>query len=583
MGWLGKSGCKKEWLVKNENLREKLYTMLIYNVDDPLEPGPLWESRHGGGKKIVESETGESGLRLRDALDAHRGEVLVSEGGGKMLAEKVFNDVVVYVSADVWGRERQMGGRKLEFLADSLSGFHRDDFRDCLVVPERKPSYAVLPDPDLKGDEVRFQFGFGVFVPNESDRQVCRILLKMQDKTSWAHLPDLVCYENGKPVSRPVALYADQQFLLIGPRIESAVARPPATSAGQSVWFSSGQGYIFLNMGNSEDDFAFGDGERIGDGEKVEERLAEAKSQILFREISPAASGSGPGSGPGELLMLKIEPVSDRSDRPDGKAEQIAEQVPEPERRSERGSYTIVPGIGVIDAPTRGRTIIPGMIGHQLVLAGFGLIKADRLAAQGLDHWKIWFDDDGRPMSGPYKKTSNAPAFASMTESGLLYCREPGEKEFKKIPSLPFSAKDKAGRTYEVAASPLPEMYCGFLMLPEPRFFPLGKRKRLVGYGVPDDQIKIETLASPQSLVWESGRGFPNSGLGHIYFSGEHAEVELAENKLAAKLTKGQSGIYHLDSDLNPVASQTSLFETGRLEIAQGEYLLAGPYLLCFG
>ncbi len=572
--FFGKSGKKPEWLVKDENLREKLYTETFCNVDDPFDPGPLWERRYGGGKKIAESETGKNDLRLRDALDSHRGTVVLPDGEGRLVETlKVFNDVIMYLPAAAWNRDRQMGGGKLQLLADNLASYHFGDFENSLLFPERKPVYAILPHDGLDHDQVAFQFGFGVFVPGANDRPAYRISMKVHEKTPWLPLPDMVVYENGRPVSRPTALYADQQFLLIGPDMEARVVAPPETADRRPVWFSHRKGYIWLNLMNFEneqDDFAFGDGKCVGNGETVLEELAEGNSQVLFRSLFPHDGDSDRK----EILMLKIDPEPESD---------VEAETPSSEPETRGSSYTIVPGMGVLDAASRGRTIVPGTISHQLILSGFALLKEKLLQDQGLLHWTIWFDSKGLPMGGAYEETSDSPAFAGICETGFLYCRAPGDIKYRRIKTLPYSVKDKNGNVYKVVPSPLPEIHHGILMLPQPRFFPVGKEKRTLGSSVPKDQIRLDALSSPQSLKWARGQCNRESALGDVFLSGEHAEAELAGNKLEVKLTKGRAPVYRLGTDLKLLDSRHSPFESGKLEIGQGEFLLIGCYLLCFG
>lgn len=176
---------------------QRLFTFKLKEVDEPLNPMPLWDYRHGGGNHHIEVES-EKPMGLMEVLNAHRCRQMERDRRGFLTETfKVFTDVVMWVSPAIWEQEIQFGGPRLELLADNLSKLHHEDFGDELAW-ERDPSYVIMPGAGLDKEEVVFQFGLGVFVPGENDRLTARLTMKRKDKTPWHGPADWIFWKNGR-------------------------------------------------------------------------------------------------------------------------------------------------------------------------------------------------------------------------------------------------------------------------------------------------------------------------------------------------------------------------------------------------
>ncbi len=160
---------------------DRLFTLKLNHVHNPLDPTSLWVAQYAGGRDIVESVSGSSANRLQAALDRHRCSAVRKDVRGHLTRKAmVFCDVVMWMNGGVWRQDAQKGGPGLETLADNLARLHEEHFSEILAYP-RKPSYTVMPDDTLSADMVVFQFGLGVFVPHPEDRLKADIQLQIKD------------------------------------------------------------------------------------------------------------------------------------------------------------------------------------------------------------------------------------------------------------------------------------------------------------------------------------------------------------------------------------------------------------------
>ncbi|MGE0083470.1 MAG: hypothetical protein AB7S75_03530 [Desulfococcaceae bacterium] len=539
---------------------ERLFTLKLCHVENPLDPSPLWNSLYGGGKQITESITGSTGLRLRDALDLHRATVISRDSRGwKTEDRKVFTDVILWIPRSVWNQEIQLSCKKTEILCDRLSRLHEADFGDHLMA-EREPSYAVMPldAKYLKEDEVIFQFGLGVFIPRDEDFLTGKISLKLKDRKQWQSLPDWIFWKQGKRIVRPAGLYEKQQFVLLGAEPEFAALRVPETEGGEKTWFSHGKGNIWFNLGDTEGKDGYG---CPGFVERLQGSSAGEAREILFRDECPASEEKNEGP---ELLMIRMEPVT--------------AQMQENQQDSQTEK---IPDADFLRHFQRGRTIIPGMIRHQLVLEGIALIKPEFVP--GLESWILRIDKNGHPAqnhAGNAKEPDLLTFSAAFRENQICW-RRTGEKEFFPVKQLPFTLPDINGLTFHLIPSPLPDQYLALLLLPEPRFIPVDEEGFLLGRAVAEPGLRLDSLVQPGSLKWQPGRDQPDATLGHIGISGEHAKVALRKDQLAVQMEKGSTAFYVLDKDRN-LKYTFMPWQKKEIMADPDDCLLLGPYLLRF-
>ena len=546
-GIFGKSPNATPWLGDNE----KLFTLKWEQANLSLDPQVLWDARYGGGR--------ESG-GLRGALDNHRFICVETDERGRLKDTfKVFTDVILWIPAAMWRQEIQVGAARIERLVDNLAKHHEEDFGDDLAF-DRTPAYAVMPNPNPNSpeNELVFQFGLGVFVPLPTDRRVERVELKIQDRTPWLPLPDFTFWKGGKPTRRPMALYENQQFLLLGASLEDAAIQAPPAENDRKAWFSHNRGSAWFNLGLGERDGCFGDDRCVSDGTFVHRDPETGGREFLFRD---ALRGSGEA---GENLMIRFVPVKEAADDPaDG---------PSALRHSLR------PGGNVIHSLRQGLTIVPGMIRHRLSVAAIALPRAEGIT--GLESWTLWFRPSGDPASEDEPQTGLA-GFSAHSAEKRLRCRMPGQTDFGEVPPPPATLAAENGLSFEIAPSPIPEMHHGILGLPAPRFHPVGENPFLIGRNVPESDFRLDMLAQPGSLTWAPGRGRAGTTLGDIGLSGEHVRVRLEGDRLAVKMTRGRLPV-HVLNDAIALEQTLMPFQEKEALLSPGQYLLVGCYVLGF-
>ena len=246
----------RPWL-RNDG-SERLFTLKLKGVENPLDPDPYWEANYGGGNAMYDASSESNSRRLKDALDAHR----------KLSAEKdqfdfpvekmlVFSDVVMWLPSKVWSSSSREGGERLYMLSEKLKYRHRTDFGDELYK-QRSPHYAIMPLSSLAIDEVVFQFGLGVYLPREEDIQTAEVKVLQQGKEPAA-LPNWQFFETPNGNERASTLYAEQHFLLLGNTLSESAIQSPS-------WFSKKLGYIMVDT-HREPNRIYGDDDYITAGE----------------------------------------------------------------------------------------------------------------------------------------------------------------------------------------------------------------------------------------------------------------------------------------------------------------------------
>ena len=524
--FLGK--LNKPWLGNDE----LLYTLKLQNVSDSFDPSPLWDHRYGGDKGIKESVTGNKTRRLKVALDVHRsGETKEDERGRKIEEKQVFTDVVVWICEKLWDRDSLLGGQKIEMLADNLSHYHNDDFGNELCT-FRFPSYIVMPDSSLKPDEVMFQFGKSVFIPQPEEEPLGTIFMQIKGKTPWLPLREWIFWKRGKRFVKQAAIYARQKFLLIGSSTQSASLCCTQTENGQPLWLSHGKGNILINLSNYYDVLVRGDGKFISSGNVIDKNPME--TIYSFKAISPIARDD---DNHGEELLLKMPDL-----------------------------YPIVNrtrGIGSED---------------RLVTEGIALPRIGK--CPGLYGWTLWIDESGRPVNKRSHKTKYLTFSATAHQEHIQY-RQPWDKRFSKLTQLPLSITNSNGLSIEVLKSPIPDIYFGLLLLPCLSFYRLSETQVLGREKSNHLDIKLQQVMNPESLQWERGKEDPDMYFGDIGLSRRHIRVTKQGNKLRIRMEKGSTPVYALDKELQLKA--TLLPGTSdEIVIQANECFIIGCYLLRF-
>lgn len=514
-----------------------VYTLELHGVDDPFDPDPLWDRKYGGGGKIRESLTDDDGFRLQSALDGVRNVTYARDDAGRFREHSpVFTDVVMWIPERQWHADALHGGKRMEALAGNLSALHARKFARSLPA-DRKPTYTVMPDDALNDGEVAFQFGFGVFVPNDDDVLIGRVLMAGAEG-ELEELPKWSFWHKGAQVKRPAGVYRGQGSLLI-----TADRSGPVRA---KTWFAHGKGHLSVNLNAADAERVYADGDLI----KVSPaRQTGADGTVEWTLRS--------GEGEGESLRVAIRPVDEPQALPRsrnlGKAKQGDERG---------GALGRLFGARAGEQPSSGSRT-PISTRYDLRLAGCALMRIDGgHAVPGLRSWTIWFDDDGLPLdhrTGVRGGPSRGLALQARADSTDLYYRLPRDTGFKPVVAIPSALKTEHGEYLTLEPSPLPELHHGILRLQADLSFPLSPTPLVIGRSSvnpknPQPDLPLEVFTHPDSLEWEAGSAQKGAQLNSVNLSRRHLAVRLTEDgRLELSLAEGHAAVHVLSEDGQPV------------------------------
>ncbi len=577
---------KDPYLGLDLGLDERLFTLKLQNVTNPLDPYPLWERRFGGDSAIAESTTGSTHKRLKNALDVHRcTAVVANEQGWKAGEQKIFTDVVIRIPNKAYQDDVCLGARKLEIFSDNLAQLHQHDFGNDLYL-ERFPSYVVMPDTSLRRDQVSIQFGLGVFVPLPQDELCGELYMRLGDQTGWLLLEQWVFWENGQQFFRPAGLYKQQQFLLISPSPRLAAVRPPFSKSGKEVWLGHNQGYIYILLypGMGKHQQVLGDNRVISNPEIFTHAADDATTIYRFSDLNLDKHNSASAD---KQLLLKID----------------QSVTPAATRERNAGSNTVIlkpPGDKRLSGfkknlalTTKGLTIIKGQnsdhpiskgLNDQLILEGLALPRIDTQSEKvpGLKHWIISLDASGKIVN---KKTSALFIFAGSADHDCLLYHIPGTNNFRLLRQFPFLITDSDGGSFEIISSPLQDKYHGILQFPNPSFHSLNQSVTVIGRNDPNPDanqpdINLGLLDNPATLHWQKGKEQSGNCLDDINLQRRHVQVQAEKGQLQVTILPNcKVKVFGLDKDgslkatLGPDNPKIML-------LTPGERMLIGCYIL---
>jgi hypothetical protein len=547
----------------------RLFTLRLCNVDDCFDAHSLWDERYGGKKEIIEHSTGRSDLRLKAALDAHRG--LTNEMDERrwlIRSERVFADVVVWLPEKEWQEDVEIGGKNLEVLVDNLANLHHEDFGSLLLC-ERLPSYVVMPDSGLALRNVMFQFGMGVFVPRAEDELIATVDVKWEEGGDWRPLPKWIFWEKGEQKSRQAAIFKGQQGLIFGASREFAAVRIQDEDGGP-IWFDHGQGHIFVNYTLGAEKYAFGDGEHVSKGRILSQEEDGGRAIFAFDDKKHTASAPSPI---GKRILVRVTPLRKKPATPEFSDEQPA---PPREPRSVPTPVTL---------RREDREGKPGIVGPHLFLEGYGLPRLDVNKVAGLRGWILWFDGSGKPVNAPLSAPDEASQYLTLSavaNRNALFVRGPGKGNFTEVKGLPLRFKDENRVPYEIVVPPDDIYYLGILQIPKPELFIPLDRALVLGRSDPHPEhtpdVALDIFTNPQSLRWEEGRERHGAFLGALGLARRHVESVYREGNLEIVQLSKTSPVFGVMNDggierLEPDSSR-------KMVLRHGERLLLGCCLL---
>jgi len=495
--------------------------------------------------------TDKSDLRLREALEDHKGwySVLASPKGRMISKQYVFPHIVVWLPRPIWNRDQQMNGRGAKMLAHNLSVLHQQDFRESLNGQD--PRYDIRPRDDLPNNQVCFQFGHGVFLPEEKESPVATLMFRVNEDTvdfNW---------------------YQDQNSLIISPAEGDCLIRSPVTSP---FWWSPPDGYIIVNR----------DGERWNIPE--DGRWIKAAS---LGTHSPAASWTltfrhEDGQIDSNQGVIEINPIL----RPTVTRRPIPVTPKTSVSQPAWGETQIISDGADVGTVLFSHT--PTEHPNALLLEGIALPRIDngnniKIQNQTLQSWTLWFDDRGNPLDFPAteEERQRVTALQARNDSDRLWIRPAGQTQFQKIflfpPTIP--------GTSVILASPMPEKYLGIYQLPTPNEYLFADVQITLGRQPtppnPPPDILLELLSQPESLAWSGdATGYTLSTLG--VSRGQHLTVQVRNSRLEVQLQR-QGQVYLLrNSQDRGIQALTHGGASTSGSLAPGDCLLIGCYFFCF-
>ncbi len=288
-----------------------VFSLLLVKVEDPFDPDPLWDRKYGGGPEIVEEASEDADFRLQAALDGCRDIKFVRDDAGRFREQTpVFTDVAVWVPEAKWRADAQHGGHRIEALATNLATLHGRKFARSLPG-DRELNYTVMPDKDLAENAVSFQFGFGVFIPNDDDDLLGEIRMRRTLEDEPVPMPEWSFWRKGAQIKRPVGVYRGQGSMLIA-NDRSVPIRAP-------IWFAAERGHIAVNLSAADSERVYPSDEEVQLVETIIPRLEGEPFQWVLKDTA----GEG---GDEDALVIEVdflaEPVTSRV---------MVEEEPEPE------------------------------------------------------------------------------------------------------------------------------------------------------------------------------------------------------------------------------------------------------------
>ncbi|MEE8444872.1 MAG: hypothetical protein V3S44_05940 [Alphaproteobacteria bacterium] len=588
-----------------------VFTLVLSGVEDPFDPDPLWGRKYGGQPNIAERMSADRDFRLQAALDGCRNIKFVRDEAGRFREQSpIFTDLVVCIPERRWKADALHGGRRIEALASNLTELQRTKFMRSLPRG-RDPVYTVMPSAELAEDEVAFQFGFGVFVPSDTDVLQGTIALRADGGDEALQFTDWSMWRDGAQIRRPPGVYRGQGSLLITPD-ESGPVRAP-------IWFDHGQGHISINLNAADSERVYADEAYV----EVAETLEPEADRTLLRWVLRDAQAP---RGDGETLILELtlsEPLPDPSVKQVEQAlarrtrklsESLKEEerhapepsveheepeepeerdAPEPAKAKAKGKARRKLKLGrvlssMFASPDEEKNSTPLSTRYSLRLSGFALLRIDGTQyVEGLREWILWIDRDGQPLSAGTKADRNQLlALAANADDANLYYRLAGEDDFSPVKVMPSALTTESGRYLDLLPSPLPDIYHGVLLLNPEITFPVSPKPLVIGRSTAkpskrEPDLPLEILNHPKCLRWGRGAGDPNASMNSLNLSRRHLEMRLVGDRLEVALEPGVMPAYILDADGNHLRTLKQDGRSGR-QLEPGQQIVIGSYLLRF-
>jgi hypothetical protein len=477
---------------------------------------------------------------LRDLLERspreHRGRAAI----------RCFSHVTLMLPQDDVDDDRHLTrGARVRDLAQSLAALHQKDFGDLLGGDEVR--YDVVGADALEPGQVEVKFGHAVYLP-APDEKILYSVTTSRDSAIW----------------RPVCpIYPNQRLSLIGQDHESASHAVPA-------WpFGPDGAILLINDGPDTPievqvrpkgafDCSFDPlgGYYVIKSKRGDDTAASSRLLIKIARLAGAAPAAPVAEQP-----IQLKPAAVWKNR--RKTTQDAEQTAVP--------FGHIPAVA---QPESDATYAP-VAQQRVSLVALVLPRLSRYRETGALALEIGLD---RSL-GFAANANDAVISFSVDASDELHAITSAGRERISAPAS-FTPVDATAIRLAAIAPDMAERYCAMLFLPQPVSVPVASGARFVFGRSAPMLAALRVLDSERFLKRAEGFGSTSAdriGLSRNAFSFEAAGGGYKIGRLSAT-----QALYHLDEQLQFVASIGEASADKPYTLPPGHHLVAGHYVLRF-
>ena len=557
----------RPWL-RNDG-SERLFTLRLKQVENPLDPDALWEDEYGGGSSMIESISKSSTRRLKVALDAHR-RLTPQKQEFDFAVEnmQVFSDVVVWLPSTLWHHSSREGGERLFMLSEKLKYRHRTDFGDALYQ-QKPPCYAIMPLDSLAADEVMFQFGKGVFLPDSNAQQTATIKVLQTGKAPIA-LANWIFFEESQEIERPSALYSQQHFLLVAASHQEAALQSPYWLTQENADNPTpANGSIMVDTHRDpERIYSYGNDIGVGtitaqeDGIRCEFYAQQNKNNTLQLYI--------------QRLTPLDEKVTEHAEEDNTTRIQAKSSYPN-ETIIDRHDESLLSGLTSLNIQQHTNDLR-----YQIAIIG---IVLPRIEGAGIRYWILSLNAAGMPAEADetvrYRIRGNTHLDALQwcdTQIGIEHTT-PAWQPLTLETDLPFLS------THELHLEPpkIAQKHYAVLPLTHVLAYPLSARKITIGRyeakSKHNADIALNLLSRTDSIEWIRASRRKQT-MEHLGTSAQHLQLSIKGIRLQLKHISQSSPSYILQQDT--VIKTLAAKSAAKVSLSARQTIIMGNYLLQF-
>jgi hypothetical protein len=475
---------------------------------------------------------------LRDLLERspreHRGRSAV----------RCFSHVTLMLPQDEVDDDRHLSrGARARDLAQSLAALHQKDFGDLLGSDQVR--YDVIGAPSISPGQVEVKFGHAVYLPAPNEK-ILYHLSTSRDSAIW----NPVC-----------PIYPDQRLALVGGSVDTASHVTPDWPFGPDA-------AILI----------------INDGPDAPLEVQMRPKEAFHCSFDPLAGYFTIRStrDAGSRLLLKVTRVSNAAAKPSAlwksrnapsQPEQTAAPLAPPATPPLAAPAAAMAASGLGQAIENDATYAP-LAQRRMSLVALALPRLSRYRDTGARSLQLGLD---RNLGLAAHVDDDIISFA-VDSSDQLYAATKAGRQRIYAPSVFTPVEGRPIKLLPVAGE-MAERYCATLCLPQPVSMPVAGDVRFVfGRGTPV-LAALRVLDAPRHLKCSDGEpaSADRIGLSRTAFS-----FEAVRDGLKIKRLSATQALFHLDEQLQFVASIGTMQSDEPYLLPSGHHIVAGHYVLRF-